>query len=236
MLPVGIGDAIRVRRERAGLTQEALGALLAVHPDVVDDWEWGEAAPAPEQARRLALILGLSERALLAPASRPDGEEAVVVYLVPCGRGEAAQQARLLEGRVLSGPVPVPPRPSQPPPRPAPMRPGVRSGAPPDGERDRSRQERPMPVSPLRPGTRFRRAVGGVVAALLVTVAVTSGLAAYRQGELAARHEAEARALRSTLVVLAGERDRLAARIAELTAALAEAGFAMDGAAAFTRP
>jgi hypothetical protein len=53
---------------------------------------------------------------------------------------------------------------------------------------------------------------------------------------LAAQYEAEARALRNILVVLAGERDRLAARIGDLTAMLVQAGVVPEGTPASIVP
>ena len=211
MLPVGIGEAIRARRERAGLTQESLGALLAVHPDVVDEWEWGESAPDPEQARRLAMILELPERALVPRVAADDDDPAVVIQLVhpdPAG-GEDRRLAS-------SGLVPVPPRPLQPPPLPIPPRPTQPPPLP------APTRVTPAQMEPRRPG--MRPAVAAAAAALLVATAAFSGITAYQEGQTAARHEAEVRSLRATLVQLAGERDRLAARLADLTGVLEEAG------------
>ena len=248
MLPVGIGDAIRARRERTGLTQESLGALLGVQPDLVDEWEWGEAAPEPAQAHGLAVILGLPEGALF-PEGPPDGEgEAVVIHLERSGPPAApaaapvarAPTAGLLPPRpnrpapvpAPSGPALVPPRPSQPPPLPAPSR----SGPPLVSMQPGGPSDRPAPASARRSRSWLGRVVGGVAIVLLVATAASSGPAAYRQGQLAARYEAEARALRTTLVPLAGERDRLAARLADLSEMLADVGLQIEGEQVSTSP
>jgi transcriptional regulator with XRE-family HTH domain len=230
MLPVGIGDAIRARRERAGLTQESLGALLGVHPDVVDEWEWGEGAPDAGQARRLAVILGLPPDGFLDRIAGGD-RDAVLVHLLPAP--DLLAPAVPAVATPASNPALVPPRPTAPPP--LPVRCAPAGGRAPAGDVGAAPAVAlPAPVPVARAG--LRRLVAGAVAALLVLMAGTSGLAAYRQSQLAARYEAEARALRITLVVLAGERDRLAARLADLSDVLAEAGISREGAEAAARP
>jgi transcriptional regulator with XRE-family HTH domain len=237
---VGIGEAIRVRRERAGLTQETLGALLGVHPNDVDEWEWGEAAPHPALARRLASILGFPEQALMVEAPG----DAVVVRLVAGVQGPAASGdaivVRFEAGRAAApgparagfpGLVSVPPRPSYPPPLPIRPVPGPDArGTPVAG-----RRRRPAPARAAVPAW-VRRGAVGVVAALLIGASALAGASAVRQGQLAAQYEAEARALRNILVVLAGERDRLAARIGDLTAMLVQAGVVPEGTPASIVP
>ena len=226
MLPVGIGDEIRARRERAGLTQETLGALLGVHPNVIDDWEWGEGAPGPVEARRLAAILGLAEGPGGAGDPGASGDESITIHLVPLAV-EVGRATRAASPPVETNLFPVPSHPDDPPPQPGEeageaMRPAA---AAPAVSRQRGRAESAV----LPPQGWFRRLVVGTVLALLVAVATSGGLAAYQQSQAAARSEAEARALRTTLVMLAGERDRLAARVAELAAALADSGLVVPG-------
>lgn len=55
------GDLLRLRRERAGLTQEALAKLMICSPGNIAHFERGRRRPSPEDAKRLDQILGADD-------------------------------------------------------------------------------------------------------------------------------------------------------------------------------
>ena len=59
MLTNDVGTTIRQRREQLGWSQAALAQFVGVHPNDVDQWEWGEGAPDSEQAMRVGAALGI---------------------------------------------------------------------------------------------------------------------------------------------------------------------------------
>lgn len=59
-----IGDRIKVLRERAGLSQDALGEKAGVKQNTVSKWERGESEPRRPTLRRVAKALSVSISAL----------------------------------------------------------------------------------------------------------------------------------------------------------------------------
>lgn len=62
------GERIRLERERAGLTQPQLGALVGVSGRTVGNWERGEASPRNSLARLMDVLPGLKDMPLPAEA------------------------------------------------------------------------------------------------------------------------------------------------------------------------
>lgn len=103
MLAVGFGTTIRRRREAAGLTHEALGALVGADADLVDRWEWEEVVPARSQVARLAEVLRVAPADLV--------PEVVVVVLPP----EAAIESQRSGDPFAAGPAATIAEHSRPP-------------------------------------------------------------------------------------------------------------------------
>lgn len=63
-----IGRQLRAARDRAGLTQTAVGQLLGVHFVTVSRWESGTRVPSLDVLYRLAAAYGCAPRDLLPAA------------------------------------------------------------------------------------------------------------------------------------------------------------------------
>ena len=66
---------LRTLRRNAVLTQEELAAKVGVRQRMVSLWENGEATPRPANIRKLAEVLGVTPREVLAALERREGAE-----------------------------------------------------------------------------------------------------------------------------------------------------------------
>ncbi len=66
---------LRALRQDAVLTQGELAARLGVGPRIITKWENGEARPRPANIRKLAEVLGVSPREVLAALQRSTKQE-----------------------------------------------------------------------------------------------------------------------------------------------------------------
>lgn len=70
---VGVAEAIKARRERAGMTQALLGDLVSVERNTIARLETGNRRPSIDLLERLADALGCRVRDLL-PEERGKGK------------------------------------------------------------------------------------------------------------------------------------------------------------------
>ncbi len=68
-------NALQRLRKTAVLTQQELANAVGVHLRVVQSWEAGEAMPRPANIRKLAEVLGVTPREVLAALERREGAE-----------------------------------------------------------------------------------------------------------------------------------------------------------------
>jgi len=201
------GRTIRERRESAGLSQDDLGALLSVHPNRIDEWEWGEAAPNPVEEAGLRVVLDLD-------GGGGTGAD-VVVELLPAEAGPG----RLPLLPASPKPLGVPPRPEQPPPLPTP--PEANAG-----------REPAVPRSKAGPASAGVMTTVG--AAILIALLVAAGVLLLRQQQTADAVN-RAAAWGRAAALLRRERDELAARLDALGAEAADAGHRAEQAEAAAR-
>ncbi|GAA2048443.1 helix-turn-helix transcriptional regulator [Streptomyces cheonanensis] len=88
------GELLRLRRERAGLTQEALAKLMICSPGNIAHFERGRRRPSPEDARRLDQILGTADDELFYRMRRTWESSRVVDYFTAVA--ETEHQATLI--------------------------------------------------------------------------------------------------------------------------------------------
>jgi transcriptional regulator with XRE-family HTH domain len=105
MTPTELGTTIREYRERAGLTQDGLGRLIAVDPDLIDQWEWGEQAPGDGDAERISEVLGIPSAQLrdsdVAVEISPDGELVVIEIMAAAPVPSSPAPRRPVEPRAM---------------------------------------------------------------------------------------------------------------------------------------
>ena len=105
MTPTELGTTIREYRERAGLTQDGLGRLIAVDPDLIDQWEWGEQAPGDGDAERISEVLGIPSAQLrdsdVAVEISPDVELVVIEIMAAAPVPSSPAPRRPVEPRAM---------------------------------------------------------------------------------------------------------------------------------------
>ncbi|NQV06642.1 polysaccharide deacetylase family protein [bacterium] len=214
MLPVEVGSVIRTRRERIGLTQGGLGALVGAAPNLVDQWEWGEEVPNRDEGQRLADVLGVPLDSVIARLE-------VIVDLQP-------SQELLIE---IVAPPTAPPAVALAPAEPAPgpstaeVAPLVPKAAPPPGDQHDIRK--PIGMVPtigdfpkkLAAGVRrgsgdshwMIKAIATALVALLIAATVASWMARSSSDAKVKELEQAAAASVAAIDSLESERDRLLA-------------------------
>lgn len=84
-----LGEVLRARRSRLGLSQEALAEAVGVSARSILRWEQGQSEPQPEYRRRLAQLFAIDAGDLLTPgppAGPNSGDEGDVLWHVPFRR------------------------------------------------------------------------------------------------------------------------------------------------------